>query len=88
MTGEIAPVALRIGKLIRLMASDKDGEALGAVYALRRTLLQDHAHELDPKHRQFIDDMASRTVWHEPTDKQQKYLKSLYLKLGGLRGAA
>jgi hypothetical protein len=46
------------------------------------------AHKLDPKHHSFIDDMASRMVWHESTEKQQKYLKSMFLKLGGLRGAA
>ena len=36
------------------------------------------------KHHDFIDDMAARTVWNrEPTEKQHKYLHSLFFKLGG-----
>ena len=39
---------------------------------------------LDLKHHQFIDDMASRTVYgREPTPNQHKYLHSLFYKLGG-----
>jgi hypothetical protein len=34
----LAPIAGKLGKLIRLLSSDKDGELLGAVYAIRRTL--------------------------------------------------
>jgi hypothetical protein len=46
--------------------------------------LQRNKHRLDPKHHEFIDDMASRTVWgREPTEKQHKYLHSLFFKLGG-----
>ena len=33
--------------------------------------------------RQFINDMASRTVWRDPTVKQEKWLRSIFLKLGG-----
>jgi hypothetical protein len=33
-----APVANRIGKLIRMLGSDKDGEVLGAACAIKRTL--------------------------------------------------
>jgi hypothetical protein len=39
---------------------------------------------LDPKHHQFVDDMASRTVYgREPTPNQHRYLHSLFYKLGG-----
>jgi hypothetical protein len=46
--------------------------------------LQREKARLDPRHHQFIDDMASRTVWgREPTERQHKYLHSLFFKLGG-----
>ena len=39
---------------------------------------------LDAKHHQFIDDMAGRAAWgHEPTERQRKYLLSLFRQLGG-----
>jgi hypothetical protein len=39
---------------------------------------------LDAKHHRFVDDMASRLAWgREPTDKQGKYLLSLFRQLGG-----
>jgi hypothetical protein len=31
----------------------------------------------------FINDMASRTVWREPTEKQAKWLRSIFHRLGG-----
>ena len=31
----------------------------------------------------FVNDMAARTVWREPTKKQGKWLKSIFLRLGG-----
>jgi hypothetical protein len=46
--------------------------------------LQREKIRLDSKHHQFVDDMASRTVWgREPTERQHKYLHSLFFKLGG-----
>lgn len=46
--------------------------------------LQRNKHRLDSKHHEFVDDMASRTVWgREPTERQHKYLHSLFFKLGG-----
>jgi hypothetical protein len=46
--------------------------------------LQRNKARLDAKHHEFIDDMASRTVWgREPTERQHKYLHSLFFKLGG-----
>jgi len=31
----------------------------------------------------FITDMAAQTVWREPTEKQAKWLRSIFLRLGG-----
>jgi hypothetical protein len=46
--------------------------------------LQRNKDRLEAKHHQFVDDMASRTVYgREPTEKQHKYLHSLFYKLGG-----
>src|SRR5215468_3500415 len=45
---------------------------------------QRQKHRLDPKHHNFIDDMAARTVYgREPTPNMHKYLHSLLYKLGG-----
>jgi hypothetical protein len=33
--------------------------------------------------RKFIDQMAGQTVWREPTENQQKWLKSIFFKFGG-----
>jgi hypothetical protein len=46
--------------------------------------LQRNKSRLDNKHHEFVDDMASRTVWgREPTERQHKYMHSLFHKLGG-----
>ena len=46
--------------------------------------LQREKHRLSPKHHEFIDDMASRTVYgREPTSRQHQYMHSLFYKLGG-----
>jgi hypothetical protein len=46
--------------------------------------VQRNKDRLDAKHHEFIDDMASRTVYgREPTEKQHRYLHSLFFKLGG-----
>ena len=46
--------------------------------------LQRNKHRLDPRHHDFIDDMAARIAWErEPTERQHKYLHSLFYKLGG-----
>ena len=45
---------------------------------------QRQKHRLPERHHEFIDDMASRTVYgREPTPKQHQYLHSLFFKLGG-----
>jgi hypothetical protein len=35
---DLSPIAERLGKLVRLLASDRDGEVVAAVRGLRRTL--------------------------------------------------
>lgn len=46
--------------------------------------LQRNKHRLDPRHHDFIDDMAARAAWErEPTERQHRYLHSLFYKLGG-----
>ena len=58
-----------------------DGKPTWEAVAL---FLQRNKNRLDPKHHEFIDDMASRTAWgHEPTERQHRYLHSLFYKLGG-----
>jgi hypothetical protein len=49
------------------------------------TWCQQQKDRLRDKEREFIDDMASRTVWREPTEKQGKWLLSIFYKLGGKR---
>jgi hypothetical protein len=46
--------------------------------------VQREKHRLSDRHHEFIDDMASRTVYgREPTPNQHRYLHSLFYKLGG-----
>ena len=136
----------RVASLVRLLASDKDGEILAATAALKRTLAsagtdinglangienlgkgvsneerkkiwdmavqhtenrlhgaddfisadgkptwqsvalycQRNIHRLAPKHHDFINKVASQTVYdREPTERMHKYLFSLFLQLGG-----
>jgi hypothetical protein len=45
---------------------------------------QRNKHRLEVKHHDFIDKMASQTVWgREPSERQHQYLHSLFYKLGG-----
>jgi len=138
----------RIAAVVRLLASNSDGEVLAAVHALKRTLAsagtdinglaygienlgkstvvpdeikkkiwdaavrhtenrlhggddfrstdgkptwqavalfcQRNKQRLRPRTHEFVDKMASQTVWdQEPTEKQHKYLFALFLQLGG-----
>jgi hypothetical protein len=138
----------RIADVIRLLASDKDGDVIAAACALKRVLAsagtdihglahgienlgknaevskeqmkqiweaavqhtenrlhgaddfisadgkptwqsvalfcQRNKHRLRPQTHEFVDKMASQTVWdQEPTEKQHKYLFALFLQLGG-----
>jgi hypothetical protein len=44
---------------------------------------QQNSVRLRENERQFVDDMASRTVWRQPTPKQEKWLRSIFYRLGG-----
>jgi hypothetical protein len=45
---------------------------------------QQEKSRLEAKHHQFVDDMASRLTWgQEPSEKQGKYLLSLFRRVGG-----
>src|SRR5215468_9007699 len=138
----------KIAAVVRLLASDRDGEVIAAVNALKRTLesagtdinglahgienlgkntvvpdeikkkiwdaavqhtenrlhggddfrstdgkptwqavalfCQRNKQRLRPQTHEFVDKMASQTVWgREPTQNQHKYLFALFLQLGG-----
>jgi hypothetical protein len=46
--------------------------------------VQREKHRLPVRNHEFIDKMASKTVYgHEPSEPQHKYLKSLFYQLGG-----
>jgi hypothetical protein len=47
------------------------------------TWCQRRSDRLGEREQKFIDDMAGRTVWREPTEKQAKWLKSIFHRLGG-----
>jgi hypothetical protein len=44
---------------------------------------QQRSDRLSEKEQNFINDMTSRTVWREPTEKQAKWLRSIFYRLGG-----
>jgi hypothetical protein len=44
---------------------------------------QQNDSRLRENERQFVNDMAGRSVWREPTEKQAKWLKSIFYRLGG-----
>jgi hypothetical protein len=49
------------------------------------TFCQKHHPRLRPNEQEFIDDMAGKTMWREPTEKQGKWLLSIFIRLGGRR---
>ena len=145
----LAPVADKLGKLIRMLSSDRDGEVVAAAHAIKRTLqsagadvhtlagliekpssglsetdvrriydagfqdglrkaedaqhgdrtfrnvdgtpdwkevaqfCHERVNQLRPNEQQFVNDMAGRTMWREPSEKQGKWLLSIFYKLGG-----
>ena len=148
MSGALAPIADKLGKFIRLLSSDRDGEVIAAAHAMRRVLqgagldvhaladqvekppgnfneaearkLYDagyeqgfqaattahrhggfrdirsplpswhetacwcqHSERLRPREREFVDQMIAQTLWREPTERQGRWLKSIYHRLGG-----
>jgi hypothetical protein len=118
-------LAKKLARLIPLLGTDKDGEALATVRALERTLRTagydfhalaqvvaepqtvvvygerpapppeslldiakwcrtNHGGRLSAREEKFIADMLARLTWRcQPTEKQERWLRSIYLKLGG-----
>jgi hypothetical protein len=152
VTSKLAPITGKLGKMIRMLASDCDGDVIAAARAIKRTLhsegldihtlaegieepnrgalteaemrklydagydaglraaedkhhgaadfanvdgtpswheialwCQRHSSRLRAKEQEFVNDMASRTVWREPTERQGKWLRSIFYRLGGRR---
>jgi hypothetical protein len=144
LTNAFAPIADKLGKIIRMLSSDKDGDVLAAAHALKRTLeganldihmlaagieesngkkfteadaieiyqrgvedgrkaakqngtvsvdgepsWNDIAREcaaqiarLQPREREFISDMVAWTTHGGmPTDKQAKWLRSIWARV-------
>jgi hypothetical protein len=152
------PMAKRVAKLFRLLASDYDGEVLSAARRMRQQLLteglsfndiatvienangeieqlkysdsdaeiifargvekgreeearrkeqivpadyydadgsprwdaialfcQQNHDRLRPSEQQFVDDMVGSTMWRQPSEKQSKWLLTIFLRLGGRR---
>jgi hypothetical protein len=84
----------RLGDVIRRLSSNSDGEIIATVRAIRRILdscsvdihaLADHVEKVNGGSLTEAHDMTARTVWREPTEKQGKWLKSIYYRLGGKR---
>jgi hypothetical protein len=44
---------------------------------------QQNNNRLRDNERTFVNDVASRSVWREPTEKQAKWLRSIFYRLGG-----
>jgi hypothetical protein len=44
---------------------------------------QQRSDRLRDREEEFVNQMASRTVWREPTERQGKWLQSIFLRLGG-----
>ena len=61
---------------------DADGQPRWSAVAL---FCQQHHRRLRPKEQEFIDDMAGKMMWREPTEKQGKWLHSIFIRLGGRR---
>ena len=46
---------------------------------------QQRNDRLQSRERVFIDEMAAQTVWRDPTERQAKWLRSIFHRLGGKR---
>jgi hypothetical protein len=44
---------------------------------------QHHSDRLRANEQKFVNDMAARAVWRSLTPKQEKWLRSIFLRLGG-----
>jgi hypothetical protein len=48
---------------------------------------QKNYQRLGPKEQEFVDDMAGSTMWRAPSERQARWLLSIFIKLGGRRAA-
>jgi hypothetical protein len=62
---------------------DEDGQPRWNAMAM--FCQKNHAQLRSPKEQEFVDDMAGSTMWQEPTERQAKWLLSIFIKLGGRR---
>ena len=51
----------------------------------RAVLPEQQPSDLQSKEQEFVDEMAGKTMWREPTERQAKWLLSIFIKLGGRR---
>jgi hypothetical protein len=61
---------------------DADGHPRWNAIAL---FCQQNHQRLRPAEQGFVDDMAGYTLWHELSERQAKWLLSIFLRLGGRR---
>jgi hypothetical protein len=61
---------------------DADGHPRWNAIAL---FCQKNHQRLRPAEQGFVDDMAGNTLWREPSEKQARWLLSIFLRLGGRR---
>jgi hypothetical protein len=59
---------------------DEDGRPRWNAIAL---FCQKQQERLKPNEKEFIDDMAAQTMWREPSEKQAKWILSIFIRLGG-----
>jgi hypothetical protein len=48
---------------------------------------QKNYDRLRSSEQQFVDDMAGSTMWRQPSEKQGRWLLTIFLRLGGRRAA-
>jgi hypothetical protein len=63
---------------------DADGQPRWNAIAL---FCQKNDDRLRPTEQKFIDDMVANTMWRQPTEKQGRWLLTIFLRLGGRRAA-
>jgi hypothetical protein len=61
---------------------DADGQPPWNQVALfcRKHVAQLHSHW----EREFVTDMAGKTLWRQPSEKQAKHLLAIFIRLGGV----
>ena len=60
-----------------------DADGAPRWHASGATSARENAARLHGNEPAFIDDIAGQTLWREPTEKQGKWLLSIFIRLGG-----